>query len=66
MRNSRRIIVAFMMALSLSGAVLKADGGTAPKQGGICGFMLGVSMRLPADVAPTFLATMERVFDCDF
>ena len=65
MRNSRRIIVAFMMALSLSGAVLRADGASA-KQGGICGFMLGVSYRLPPDVAPSFLATMEIVFGCDY
>jgi hypothetical protein len=65
MRNSRRIITAFIMALSLSGAVLSADTGTA-KQGGICGFMLGISFKMPADVAPTFLATMERVFSCDW
>jgi hypothetical protein len=65
MRNSRRIITAFIMALSLSGAVLSADTGT-PYQKGICGKMLGVSFKLPPDVAPAFLATMEAVFGCDW
>jgi len=65
MRNSRRIITAFIMALSLSGAVLSAETGTA-NQKGICGKMLGISYRLPPDIAPSFLATMEEVFGCDF
>lgn len=64
MRKYRRIIVAAMMALSLSGAALKADTGApgGPNRG-TCGFLQGILYKVgnPAVVGVIF----DQLFDCD-
>ena len=65
MRQSRRIVVAFLMAVALSGAFVKADqGGPGGPKRGTCGFLQGILYKVgnPAIVQAVF----ERVFDCDF
>jgi hypothetical protein len=65
MRNSRRIVVGFIMALVLSGTALSADtGAPGGAKRGTCGFLEGLLYKVgnPAIVSAVF----ERVFGCDF
>jgi len=65
MRQSKRIVVGFLMALALSGAIVKADtGAPGGPQRGTCGFLQGILYKVgnPAILQSVF----ENVFGCDF
>ena len=65
MRNSRQIVIGFIVALTLSGAVVRADeGGPGGPKRGTCGFLQGLLFKVgsPAIVGAVF----ENVFGCSF
>jgi hypothetical protein len=68
MRNSRRLIVAFIMAALMSSAALKADiGAPGGAQKGTCGFLQGIIYKVGnANAAAVLTALFESLFDCDF
>jgi len=64
MRNSRRIITAFIMALALSGGIVKADtGAPGGASKGTCGFLQGLVWKVGSPEVLTVI--FERVFECD-
>jgi hypothetical protein len=66
MRNSRRLIVAFILATLMSGVALKADtGAPGGPQRGTCGFLQGILYKVgsPAVLGVIFDAMFECTLD---
>jgi len=63
MRNTRRIIGAFLIAAAMSTAIVKADDGApgGPNRG-TCGFLMGILYRVGSPAVVT--AIFAEVFEC--
>lgn len=64
MGKSGRIVIAFIVAVSLSGAALRADTGApgGPSRG-TCGFLQGILYK--AASATDLVGIFDSIFDCD-
>jgi len=66
MRKTRQLVLGFVIATVMSGAILRADAGApgGPNKG-TCGFLQGILYKMPDDVAAKLGPMFEAMWSCD-